>query len=163
MTALIVGLNNPISDSPSDALVPWPAGCTGDRLFSMMADVRPSFSVDDYMRVFERRNLWPGRALPAGRGATLQYRAEGRKLLRSIEQGPAPRAIVLLGTLAWTHVLDKRMTPAWFSAARRGARTFWYMPHPSGRNPMLTDQRVRQRMGALLLEVAEGGSLCSTC
>jgi uracil-DNA glycosylase len=154
MSALLVGLNNPLSDRPSDALVPWPAGCTGARLLDLIVEAAPDFTADDYLAAFERRNLWPGQSMPAGYGAAAALRAEGRSILKSILHGPKARTVVLLGTRVWLNVLETTVTPQWFSSQNHYGRSFVYLPHPSGRNLLLHNPGIRRRTSRTLATIA---------
>lgn len=151
--ALIVGLNNPLSSSPEDALVPWPDGCTGARLYDLIAEAAPKFTEDQYLAAFDRMNLWPGAELPSGIGRTKALRAQGRKVLKSI-LAARYRTVVLLGPLVWTNVLETTETPEWFTSRRHYGREFYYVPHPSGRNLLYNNPMVRKRASSLLATLA---------
>jgi hypothetical protein len=148
---LLIGLNNPLSPRPRDALVPWPRGCAGARLVEYTQLAAPDFTTDEYLDAFERRNLWPGRELPRGRGATNLLLREGRSLLA--ECVSAPRTVVLLGAKVWYCVLS-RTPPQSFDYQHVHGSTFWYVPHPSGLNRAYNDHANRARTGAVLLSLA---------
>lgn len=151
MKPLLIGLNNPLSPRPRDALVPWPRGCAGARLVEYVQLVAPDFTADEYLDVFERRNLWQGRELPSGRGATNLLLREGRQLFA--ECVAQPRTVVLFGAKVWYCVLN-RTPPSRFECQAVRDSTFWYVPHPSGLNRAYNDHNNRSRAGAVLLALA---------
>lgn len=151
MKAIIIGLNNPISPRPDDALLPYPAGCTGHRLLELLQLADPSFDEADYLETFERRNLWRGMELPIGRGKTALLRREGRRLLDYCTA--EPREVVLLGAQVWSAVTN-RTAPSWLQSKTIADSVFWYVPHPSGLNRIYNKIDKRADAGRLLLEVA---------
>lgn len=151
--ALIVGLNNPLSSSPEDALVPWPDGCTGARLYDLIRESAPKVTEDHYLAAFDRMNLWPGPEIPKGVGRAKMLRAQGRKVLNEIF-ARGYRTVVLLGPLVWTNVLETTETPEWFTSRSHYGRQFYYVPHPSGRNLLYNNPMVRKRASSLLAQLA---------
>lgn len=151
MKPLIIGLNNPLSARPADALLPWPTKATGFRLLELIRLIDPEFSMDDYLDAFERTNVWPGRELPSGRGRANQLRSQGRKLLEycTLE----PRSVALLGAQVWASVLD-RDPPRWFECQLIRGSTFYFLPHPSGANRLFNEAHRRAAAGRILLALA---------
>ncbi len=151
MKPLLVGLHNPLSTHPRAALLPFPSGSTGWRLWMMMRDVDVTISRQVFMEGFDRRDLWRAPDLPTGPKSTAAYRAEGRILLDACR---ARADVVLLGARVWSAVADCR-TPDWFECKEvlLGVR-FWRIPHPSGRNVIYNSLTNRRRVGQLLLDLA---------
>lgn len=156
MRPLIVGLHNPLSPHPADALVPYPSGCAGWRLWMMMRDVVPRFSRDTYLHGFDRRNLWRGRELPSGKGSTAAYRSEGDLVLSACH---GRTDVVLLGARVWDSVA-MCLAPSWFECKEvlPGIR-FWRIPHPSGRNFIYQSMANRRRAGLLLVDLLSPGGI----
>lgn len=150
MTPLIVGLHNPLSTHPDDALVPWPKGCTGDRLLGFMQQIDPAYDADQYLHDFERMNLWRGRRLPQGRGATAAYRTEGEAIYEYVLDHHTH--VVILGVRVWDSMLG-RTAPSFFDKQVKDDTVFWYMPHPSGRNLLYRSALNQRRAGEMLFRV----------
>jgi len=149
---LLVGLHNPYSGHPDDALVPFPPGSSGERLLRLIQDVDPRFSEDDYYRAFDRTNLWRGRLLPHGYGTRAAYLAEGERVL-GLAMGRDD--CVLLGSRVWDSVMAGRRRPAPLEQITlNGMTRFWLVPHPSERNLVFTNAELRRRAGELLLKMA---------
>lgn len=161
MKPLLVGLNNPISNDPADALVPWPVGCTGDRLLGIIQAARPKFEMVDYLHAFDRINLWGGRKLPSGARGARMLANEGTRLLRRLEGGP-PRDVVLLGVKVWAAVMTRHahattLALPFFSSREVGAVRCWYFAHPSGRCFVYNEPGRKQRAAEILVSIIEGG------
>lgn len=152
MKPWIIGLNNPLSSRPRDALVPWPGRCTGKRLVEMAREVDPSFDETEYLDSFVLRNLWPGRVLPAGKGSEKLYRVAAAELKREIELAQ-PRALILLGSRVAAMIGSVKQWQAFTSFGHEG-RTYWYVAHPSGRCFTYNDPANRKRCGEIVLSVA---------
>ncbi len=152
MKPLIVGLHNPLSQHPSDALVPYPSGCTAWRLWMMMRDVEPRFSRDTYMHGFDRRNLWRGKELPTGQGSTAAYQSEGDLVLTGCH---GRTDVILLGARVWDSVAS-RLGPEWFEYKEvlPGVR-FWRIPHPSKRNWIYNSISCRRKVGRILVDLLD--------
>lgn len=150
MKPLVVGLNNPLSRHPDDALVPYPPGCAGWRLWQLMREVRPSTTMEEYANAFDRRNLWRGKRLPEGRGSAAAYRAEGQIVRDACDRR---EDVVLLGVRVWDAVTDLA-PPSWFGHKDVGSVRYWFLPHPSGRNVLYNSAKFRRRAGELLVRLA---------
>jgi hypothetical protein len=143
---VLVGMNNPVSLAPEHALYPWPPGCAGHRLYAMLLEARSEgMMMSTYARAFDRRNLVRGAwDREAAREAAAALRAEltgrravllGREVARAFGIGhPAP-----LG----------RVTDI-----TRGT-TFYFLPHPSGRNPHYNEPANRIAAGRLLCQLLD--------
>ena len=142
---VLVGMNNPVSLAPEHALYPWPPGCAGHRLYSMLAERRPDLRMRDYVRLFDRRNLVRG-----------PWDAEAARLsARAMLPDLAGRRVVLLGReVARAFDLGGLQQ---LGALRAGDVTFYLLPHPSGRNRRYNAPEVRAAAGDLLASLLPRG------
>ena len=139
---VILGMNNPHSARQDTALLPWPRGCAGWRLWKMANEVC-GVSRAEYCRLTDRRNLLDARTWDARRaservedvGTTLQGR----------------RVVVLGRTLARLMWLPET-TPATWQRGGRFDFEWAYLPHPSGLCRDYNDQTMRLAAGLLLEE-----------
>lgn len=159
---LLVGLHNPLSPDPRDALAPFPRGCAGERLASMIlqADATGTFGTVEYEEAFDRMNLWRARALPSGLGAGAAFSAAGEAV---VAECAGRRDVVLLGTRVWSavmanvpHPMGRPGAPSFFEHREVRGTRFWRFPHPSGRNLIYNRPAQRQRAGEILLALARG-------
>lgn len=148
MKPLLVGLHNPLSRRPEDALVPWPPNCTGDRLLRLIRLARPETTEDEYLESFERTNLWRLIRLPYGRGSAAAFEAEGERV-RDMARGRP--VTVLLGSQVMRAVLGRHVE-YWERVERDGA-AYVLLPHPSGRNYLYKIEANRVRAGRWLAEI----------
>ncbi len=150
MRTLLVGLDNPHSGDPKHALSPLPAGATGGRIVEFIQENLTEYTVRDYLRDFDRVNLYPSKAAATGKGATKLDRLMAKWcLIYSVASGH--QNIVLFGNrvrsafsdiveLADEPVLNCQTIDAdWLTKGHR--ITFYTMPHPSGRNRWYNDKR----------------------
>ena len=138
-----LGMNNPLASDPDDALVCWPEGCTGHRVYEMLRAMRPALDEDAYLAMFDRRNLLPGREWSdrAAREAGLELRAHLSGL------------VAVLGAKTWAALgLPRR---EWLGHARFGGAWWYRVPHPSGLNQWYNDATNRRAAAALLLQLAD--------
>lgn len=156
MKPIIVGLNNPHSEKPKDALVPWPAGCTGDQIVRMAALADRYFDSDEYLESFVRLNLWGGRELPTGRGSTDLLRRDGQQIVRDYLK--ERRDAILLGSKVW-HCVTNLTPPSFFESRQLGDATCWYLPHPSGINRIYNDESNRRKAGEIIVQVARAAEV----
>jgi len=129
--ALLIGESNPYSRHPDDALVPWPAGCAGARLLSLLG-----WSEYDYLASFHRVNLVVGK-----RWDIRAARARADEL--STQEFFQKSFVVLLGVrvswaCGWNHEIWKVIG----GVVR--------VPHPSGLCRDWNDPRSRPRLRELL-------------
>lgn len=118
---LLVGENNPYSDAPQHALLPWPKGAAGDRLRRILG-----YSTRRYLVEFDRVNLLPLGAkwsVSAARERTGRLDHERR---------------VLLGLRV---ALAHKITFKPFRRRRVGGLDLLMLPHPSGRCRVWNDRR----------------------
>lgn len=147
---VLIGMNSPQSVDPVDALRPWDSRSAGGRLLAMLQEsaTRREVSVptaEDYMRVFDRRNLidsltWDARAA----------RARGGSVIESL---PDESEVVFCGTEVCKCLRLKRepwgvvTTYTWLPELRIRYCT---IPHPSGLNHIYNDPAMREYVGSLL-------------
>lgn len=140
---VIVGMNNPLSDRPEAALLPYPVGCAGWRLWKMVNEVC-GVSRAEYCRLTERVNLVSARAWDPYRAreaaAGLWSRLEGRRA-------------VILGAATRTSLWLPQVGPASWTVT--SGVTWCSLPHPSGLCREYNDQIVRIVAGMLIEEELE--------
>lgn len=127
MNPLLIGMNNPLSRHPSDALWPDPPGCTGHRLWEMLRR-ECGLTPDEYVSTFDRVNLVTG-----------PWNAVGARLAaRSLRVEIAGRRAAMLGRGVWTAFRLPIVAP--LDGLRHGETTLLYVPHPSGMNRWYNDE-----------------------
>lgn len=135
---VLLGMNNPLSLRPEHALWPDPPGCTGWRLWRMIADACGATAAQ-YLAAFDRRNGLSQRAWSARDAAEA-----GRELART-----ASGTWVVLGAATWL-ALGLGARP-WPLGCLDSGRARWHaLPHPSGRCLWYNDQAHRAAAGELL-------------
>ena len=154
MKPLLIGLNNPVRPERYFALYPWPAGCAGYRVWRALNLIRPTISRLDYVRRFDRCNLY-GQTLPTGRLRRQRYRELALTMANWITHAEYTRVVLFgrevhdafapgLKTLPFEHIFLGPLRIEYF-----------YAPHPSGRNPFYNDQDNVRGLGALLSRILE--------
>lgn len=140
---VIVGMNNPLSDRPESALLPYPVNCAGWRLWKMVNDVS-GVSRAEYCRLTERVNLVNARAWDPARAretaAGLWSRLEGRRA-------------VILGAATRTSLWLPQVGPASWTVS--GGVAWCAVPHPSGLCREYNDPLMRVVVGLMLEEELE--------
>jgi hypothetical protein len=134
----LIGMNNPLSVSPSHALYPDPPNCTGWRVWQMLK-ARTGATQTDYLRTFHRYNL----------GTERNWRIErARQRWDDIADELEDNfdTIVLLGA-AVREATGLRLPPIMFS------RSVVTIPHPSGLNRWYNSDRNRQMIEIALEEM----------
>lgn len=141
MRPVIVGMNNPNSDRPDTALLPYPRGSAGWRLWQMVHDVS-GVSRHQWCRATERVNLVDGRQwdplVASQRGRALWRDWVGRRV---VVLGHSAREAICLPPaqlLVWNH--------------HRGVDWCW-APHPSGLCRHYNSPLVRAVVGMRLEEL----------
>lgn len=148
---VLVGMNNPLSDNPHYALAPFPAGCTGWRVWRMLVDVRPASLRQEYMARFDRRNV-----LNARQWSDAQAREAGAALRAKL--GALPTTVVVFGARTWAAMGLPPEAPYVLPVQVPGLRPAWRrLPHPSGRTRYYNDPANRLVLGLLLEELIENG------
>ncbi|MDO8616898.1 MAG: hypothetical protein Q7T33_14380 [Dehalococcoidia bacterium] len=145
-------MNNPLSDDPEYDLYPYPAGCTGWRLWKMLPE---GTSRQQYLEAFDRRNL-----LRAREWDLKKAREAAEALLPELDG----RLVVVLGTgvraalgLPGSEPLEMLKTFA--SVGRRKVTFDWIpFPHPSGRNHWFNRPANRARAAEVLRRLMDGKS-----
>lgn len=133
LPVVLLGMNNPNSARPDAALLPYPRGCAGHRLWAMVHDVC-GVSRAEYCRLTERRNLLDAR--------TWCYRAAAARVedAWSVLQG---RRVIFLGA-SLRALMWRPVTPpaSWRRDEARDVTWSW-LPHPSGLCRDYNDPMVR--------------------
>lgn len=157
MKPVIIGLHNPYSDDPADALVPYPDRSSGHRLWLMLHQLPPSqhsgasFKAatwkPTYVQMTERYNL-TNRAQDAGKRARLRRLAERFSF-------PAGTTVVLLGhdVLKAFTSSDRPLKPLLIHPQVHGGVTWRWLPHPSGRSHAYNDPDFRMLAGLMLADI----------
>jgi len=155
MKPLLVGLDNPHGTSHLQALLPVPKGCTGDRLRKMIAEYRKPFTVSDYMKSFDRINLYPHFRAASGKGAFKFDRAMAQWLLvYVIDRGYDD--VFLLGNrvqAAMSHHVGltcEDLETTEYTRPDGSTMRFHCFPHPSGRNTKYNDREFRMEAARCL-------------
>jgi len=156
---LLLGLNNPLSVDPADALVPWPDGCSGHRLYCALREVRSTFTIANYLEAFDRANLLPaGASLPAIKRDQRRLMRECAKRLRNDARDfHAGRDIVVLGRDSWEAMYNciQSLRGVVVLESRMALGVRWHrVPHPSGRSLWYNEEANRRAVGELLLRLA---------
>jgi len=150
MKPILLGLQNPYSDDPRNALAPYPKRSAGWRLWRMMNDVRP---IDRrvYMNAFVRRNLF-GLGIP-------EERAEKQEIARRFVSELQPGStIVILGsdlTDYISSVLTGSLRRMLIHPQVADGFTWRCLPHPSGRSPIYNDATMRKIAGMMLVDILD--------
>ena len=149
MNPVLIGMNNPLSQRPEYALWPDPPGCTGHRIWQMLAS-RTGASTHDYIRSFDRRNL------VVGQWDRKAAQAEARRLMASGEL--RGRIVVLLGDkVREAFRLDKYLIhPQLVDGVM-----FRQLPHPSGLNRWYNEPVNVSMAGMLLADLYEEVKKCA--
>lgn len=142
MRPLLVGMNNPLSEHPRFALYPAPAGCTGWRIWQLVADVMTD---NEYLRGYERTNLVSGRRWSA---------AAAREAAPLLRQRLVGRRSIIFGKETASHLgLNNLERGTWNAAAENGQVAL--LPHPSGRNLWYNTEENRETARRVLLEALQ--------
>jgi len=131
---VILGMCNPISSDPGDALEPHTANGAGERLWKILCEVHP-VSREEYVARFDLMNIVQRRDW-----STIEAKTRATEIRSAV----AWRPTVILGRQVWS-ALGLHHT-AWFGKIGH----WWLAPHPSGRNPLYNDPEIRQKTGELL-------------
>ncbi len=123
MRPILLGMNNPQSAKPSDALYPHPVGCAGWRVLEMLRRRVPEATVQDYLVAFDRRNLLNA---TVWNGAEAKLSAD--EFVRT-ERKLAGRTVVTLGDKVRSLLgLEKDL----IHPHERSGVIYRQLPHPSG-------------------------------
>ena len=156
MRTLLVGLDNPHSGDPKRALAPLPSDATGGRIVDLIQTSLTDYTMKDYLRDFDRVNLYPIKMAASGKGATKTDRLMAQWCLMYAMRGGYEN-VVLFGNRVKAAFAD--ITPEWPNESdycRVGDTiSFWYMPHPSGRNRWYNDKRNQLLVGERLAQLRE--------
>lgn len=156
MKTILLGMNNPQSDSPGHALFPHPPGCAGYRLWAMLSAVsQGTITRSDFLDGFERINLLDSRVWDV---------KEARKRAPDVLEVIEGRRVVVLGRTAWKtllwpqrhrfarHLMNHRILD-WKELYFAGHWTnLVIVPHPSGRCREYNSATMQGVVGDLLLQ-----------
>ena len=162
MRPLLVGLDNPHSVNPRDALLPTPGigNGTGDRIVELIRESEPrnlsEYSIENYERDFDRVNLYPIQNAVNGKGATKADRMMAQWCAMYAVQG-GYQNVVLFGNRVWGAFADIVQGTDEKTLVRLGNRDlmFWVVPHPSGRNKFYNAADNRKSVGKCLASLRE--------
>jgi hypothetical protein len=146
MKPTLVGMNNPVSSKPEHVLYPVPDGCTGNRIWRMIADVDWTVGQRDYIRAFERLNVLPGKVWNAS-----EARRRGRELFAELCARGGGHVLVFGAQTRDAMGLPLIPICEWRQVAFGCAWT--WAPHPSGRNPWYNVEDNRRIVGNFLLQM----------
>lgn len=149
MRPILLGISNPHSPHPDDALSTRPINASGYRLYIMIKEAANrqgrDFSEGDYMEGFDRRNLF-----------TPENMVNGKLIVSKALSSLARRMVVMLGQKVPNHLGIKDIT---FSNNAKNVGYFRYhvIPHPSGLCRSYNDPEVREQVGNLLYRLYREG------
>ncbi len=159
---LLVGLDNPRSDDPSNALFPLPKESSGGRLVSLIQERESWYTARHYLRDYFRTNLYPTRRAPEGKG-TIKADRDAFAFLRHYVEVLDAEDIVLFGSrtvAAFNSLYDEDLDWCGSRVINEGRiRRFWALPHPSGRNRWYNDSDNREAASKLLAYLSTSASL----
>ena len=139
---ILIGQNNPVSLKPGHELYPLPKGCTGNRLWQMLAE-RTGATMRQYVDAFERRNLVVAQRFD-------RQVAKANAALIYAELWGSGRTVVLLGQEV---VRAFGIPPVLLHPQVIGGTTWRQIPHPSGLNRWYNDAENVRLVGLLLEEL----------
>lgn len=119
--AVVVGMNNPLSEDPRAALLPYPRGSAGWNLWRMVSEVC-GVSRSEFRRSLEFVNLCDSRIWDP---------IAARRKYEALESGWEGRRVVLLGGAVLGVLNLQRPSSAALWCSRAGYE-WCSLPHPSG-------------------------------
>ena len=154
---VLIGLANPRSPDPADALLPRPPGTAGHRLWKSMHDVDERMTQGAYCRTFRRYNL----ATHPPPSAVSNQRRLARQLIPLIvrDTGKEEAVVACLGRVvadAFAHVLrielERELEPVEAFVLEHGVSwSVAYFPHPSGSCRWFNDEQNKRLAADWLL------------
>lgn len=151
---MIVGLFNPYSDDPWDALAPRPRNSSGGRLFAMLKSVDPDLA-KNYMILFDRYNLI-NRITDVRRTELLRANAAG-----ILTQARPGGTIVLLGEdvrLAFCRALGQVIHKVFLHPQSIDGIRFRVIPHTSGKSIIYNHEINKRLVGMMLADLCRGAA-----
>ena len=149
MRPVVLGLNNPYSADPKDALGVKPEGSAGNRLWLMVKDAANragrDFTEEDYLEGFDRRNLMNAHFY--NHDIAVKRRS---KVLHELQR----KVVVTCGT-GVLRALGLRHTGFHLEAQAGVGFIYYVIPHPSGLTREYNSQETRQRVGDLMLRLLD--------
>lgn len=153
MRAVLLGMNNPLSQRVEAALHPAPVNSTGHRIFRLLNEPRlglPQLHRIDYMYGFRRLNLL--------RGAWNRRAAEEAGPWARWCLDPSEELVIVLGSEVWRALGLPKDHPSVLPVGMGSSPTEWrWLPHPSGRNRWYNDPDNRLVAAMLLREAYQRG------
>jgi len=159
MMPILVGLHNPYSSNPRNALAPGPRGSAGYRLWRTMWEAPDPVGVarlardhtSCYMASFDRRNLITGE-VPTYITSAYKLACAGQML----PTFPKGSTVVLLGSAvaeSFSPLLSSPLQKIYMHPQVIDGWTWRCLPHPSGRSPLYNDPVMRTLVGMVLCDV----------
>jgi hypothetical protein len=149
--AVIVGIFNPKSQDPKDAMEPFTKNGSGERLWKMLCEVH-RITREEYRETFLGLNV-VDRDPKEVDWSDLGYLSRRRKRIYDVV---GSRSTAVLGITAWSalQVEDSPIRKVdWFGRKNN----WWLFPHPSGLCRVYNDPAMRRRAGETLAKI--GGLL----
>ena len=140
MKPVIIGMHNAKSDDPKDAMEPDTFNGAGERLWRMISDVC-GCTKQDYLTRFELMNVLNQKEWVV---------ADAKIAAGMLRFRLGKRHCFVLGKEAWA-ALNLPGNVGWFKTERSytGAK-YTLLPHPSGKNLMYNDAKIRVKVGQML-------------
>lgn len=138
MKPILLGMNNPHSTDPSKALLPVPNGSAGHRLWKLSG-----YPEDQYLSKFERVNLV--------NAITWEPKAAKAAAVR-ISMSLSSRDVIVLGFETWKMFGLPAISPC--DSIGVDSSTFYFVPHPSGRNLWYNKEENQKLVRELLRRLA---------
>lgn len=149
MKPVVLGLNNPHSADPKDALGVNPVGSAGHRLWLMVKESANKsgrdFTEEDYLEGFDRRNLMNAHFY--NHDIAVKRRS---KVLHELRR----KIVVMCGT-GVLRALGLKHTGFHLEAQAGVGFIYYVIPHPSGLTREYNNQETRQRVGDLMLRLLD--------
>lgn len=163
MKPILIGLHNPYSRDPADALAPSPDKSTGAALWKMLRTVDtsylspPSYKAMAYKReyrlAFDRINLLDTAAFANLAARRKEARERAIELLIHIPHGAT---VILLGREvfdAFNWALGDQLQLMLIHPQVADGVAWRWLPHPSGRSTVYNNSVTRKLAGLLLADV----------
>jgi hypothetical protein len=139
---IIIGIKNPHSSDPADALAPWPKNSSGYRLYSMLRD-RAGVTEKQYLSRFDRWNL-----------SDMDPGAPNTFIHHHIRTGAT---VLLLGDEVLRYFQPAIGIERVLIHPQVSRHVQWrQIPHPSGLCRFYNDPLAREVVGMLLQDMYEG-------
>lgn len=138
MRPILLGMNNPHSTDPTKALLPTPNGSAGHRLWKLSG-----YPEEQYLFKYERVNL-----VNEIKWEPVSAKAAAVKF----STGLSSRTVVVLGFETWKMFGFPAISPC--DSIGVDSSTFYFVPHPSGRNLWYNEDGNQKKVRELLRRLA---------